>query len=170
MSDFFVWSLGDVDLTRILSDPHLPGTKELTHCGQGITYMASQKTWSTLDQVLAYYLPAPSYYLTQCWLIENGTCWNTLKWIFNRNSDMFIQFKKKKIKMSSVNWWSFWSGFNEWNRSSPSLWFTVACIVHKYLDTVQCHYNVANFLQNSRNRHSIACPWGWDMECFFCES
>ena len=32
-------------------------------------------------------------------------------------------------------------------------------------NTVRCHYNAVIFLQNPYNRHSIAHPWGWDMEC-----
>ena len=32
-------------------------------------------------------------------------------------------------------------------------------------DTVQCRYNAANFLPNSRKGHAIARPLGRDMVC-----
>ena len=33
------------------------------------------RTWSTLVQVMACCLMAPSHYLNQCWLITNGSLW-----------------------------------------------------------------------------------------------
>ena len=33
--------------------------------------------------------------------------------------------------------------------------------------TVQCHYNMVNFIRNHHTRHLIAHPWGWDMGCLF---
>ena len=46
---------------------------------------------STLAQVMACWLTAPSHYLNQCWLIINGVLW-------------YSQFHKKCLRYQSVNW------------------------------------------------------------------
>ena len=38
-------------------------------------------------------------------------------------------------------------------------------VIQKMATTVQCHYNVVNFLQNRHKRHPIARALGWDMGC-----
>ena len=51
-------------------------------------------TGSSLVQIMACRLSAPSHYLNRCWSIVNIVNWtfrNKLKWNFNRNSNIFIQ-------------------------------------------------------------------------------
>ena len=50
-----------------------------------------QWTESSLVQVMACRLSAPSYYLNQCWLIVNWTPGNIFLWYLNQNSIIFIK-------------------------------------------------------------------------------
>ena len=46
------------------------------------------------------------------------------------------------------------------------LWFKIGHFpLTLGINTVQCHYNVVNFLQNIHNKHPIACPLGRGMGC-----
>ena len=51
---------------------------------------------------------APSHYPNQCWNIVNWTLRNKLQWIFNRNSNIFIQgnaFENGVCEMASILSW-----------------------------------------------------------------
>ena len=50
------------------------------------------RTGSTLAQVMACCLTAPSHYLNQCWLIINGIVWQSPK-TFNRNGSRYLFVK-----------------------------------------------------------------------------
>ena len=43
------------------------------------------------------------------------------------------------------------------------LLFLSSC--RRVVNTAWFHYNMMNFLKNLHNRHPIARPWGWGMEC-----
>ena len=47
-----------------------------------------QRTGSTLAQVMAWCLTAPSHYLNQCWLIISEVQWNSYKGNFTRDSSI----------------------------------------------------------------------------------
>ena len=58
---------------------------------------------STLDQVKAYLLTAPSHYLNQCWLIiVNWTLGNKLHWNSNQNTNIFYQENTIKNVVSKM--------------------------------------------------------------------
>ena len=50
---------------------------------------------------------------------------------------------------------------SRWTRFQLPVSIECQRIIH----TLQCRYNVVNFLTNLRNEHPIAHLWGWDMGC-----
>ena len=56
---------------------------QLTHCSLVIWW---HKSWSTLAQVMACCLMAPSHYLNQCWLIISEVPWHLSEAIIIRRS------------------------------------------------------------------------------------
>ena len=54
------------------------------------TVMWCGRFWSTLVQVMAWCLMAPSHYLNQCWLIVNWTQGLELQWKINQYTRPFI--------------------------------------------------------------------------------
>ena len=56
----------------------------LTHFGLMKSY-GIKRSWSTLIQIMAWCLTAPSHYLNQCWLITNVDHRNKFRWNFKQN-------------------------------------------------------------------------------------
>ena len=69
-------------------------------------------TGSSLVQIMACRLWAPSHYLNQCWNIANWTFKNKLQWNFNREIQTF-SCKKLHLKMSPAKWHLFCLSPNE---------------------------------------------------------
>ena len=72
----------------------------LSHCGQVTPY--GDTAWSTLAQVMAWCLTAPSHYLNQCWLIVSTDQWCLSKGNFTRDTPAInegnqLQFAKKEF-------------------------------------------------------------------------
>ena len=65
----------------------------------GLVTPFSDKSRSTLAQVMAWCLTATSYYLNQYWLIIHGVLWHSPKTIFierNQDINLWNEFEKKK--------------------------------------------------------------------------
>ena len=71
-------------------------------------------TWSTLVQVMACCLMAPSHYLNQCWLIIKGVLWhlsetnfkNTrMKWIRNICAEIILIITAISLRWQWVKGW-----------------------------------------------------------------
>ena len=60
------------------------------------------------------------------------------------------------VTLTSGRLGSFWRSSNMSLRNCCAPW-----------NTVWCHENTVNFLQNPHNRHPIACPWGQRMGCLW---
>ena len=60
-----------------------------------------QWSWTTLAQVMACFLTAPSHYLNQCWLIIRGVLWHTSESSFAgiaQGIDSGYEFEKDILK------------------------------------------------------------------------
>ena len=96
------------------------------------------RTWSTLVQVMAWCLTAPSHYLNQCWLIISEFSWHLL------SSGQFHRKCSKKsfldVSLKIINWlispWTKWppsSGrhfqmhFLEWKCINFDYYLTEIC-------------------------------------------
>ena len=72
-------------------------------------YIASQNLiWSSLFQVMACCLTAPSHYLDQCWLIVSGISWpqgprNKLQFISKYEHFLSRKCSRKCLKMSTIS-------------------------------------------------------------------
>ena len=75
-----------------------------------------QWSWTTLAQVMACCLTAPSHYLNQCWLITRGVLWHTSESSFAgiaQGIDSGYEFEKdilKNIFKSPRGQWVKWPG------------------------------------------------------------
>ena len=133
-----------------------------------------QRSWSTLFQVIAWCLMAPSYYLNQCWPIIN----EILRHAFNGNfyldtQDINVVFEICTFEIIATFPGGHWinrsikSGYsiiNEWFLArqrdvTPELAMELRlfCIKHSRLYilriTLQDHYNMLNSLQDTHIRN-----------------
>ena len=68
---------------------------------------------------------------------------------------------------------AIWTMQDKWNLVFHKVIFQIPAWSQWWKDienanTVWCHYNAVNFLQNPHKRHPIACPLGWGMRCLLC--
>ena len=66
--------------------------EHLTHWGL-VTPYGDKRSWSTLAQVMACCLTAPSHYLNQCWLIISTVKWHSSKGKFTRDTSAINHWK-----------------------------------------------------------------------------
>ena len=78
----------------------------LTHCGVETAY--GHRFESTLAQVMACCLMAPSHYLNQCCRFINWTL--TTNFSETLISVLTFSLKKMRLKMSAAKWWPFCPG------------------------------------------------------------
>ena len=78
-----------------------------------------QGTESTLAQVMAWCLTAPSHYLNQCWLIISKVLWHSLEGIIIE--DLKIPISKTKLKIPFLESHPDLPGANELNKK-PITW------------------------------------------------
>ena len=62
------------------------------------------RSWSTLVQVMACCLTAPSHYLNQCWLIISTVLWHSSEDIMIRRFEVKITFFKITLRSPSGQW------------------------------------------------------------------
>ena len=93
------------------------------------------RSWSTLAQVMACCLTAPSHYLNQCWLIVSTDQWRLSKGHFTRDTPVINH--KNQLQFALKN--SSKSPRGQWVNTYPLMpWFRVAwwsatmvfCVVH----------------------------------------
>ena len=88
-----------------------------------------QWSWTTLAQVMACCLTAPSHYLNQCWLIIRGVLWHTSESSFAgiaQGIDSGYEFEKDILKNI------FKSPRGQWVKNTHCIWFT------KYISMYEC--------------------------------
>ena len=85
------------------------GGDGLTHWDH-VTHIC-QWTGSSMVQVMACCLMAPSHYLNQCWFIVNQIPRNELLWNLTKDIKLFIQENTSENVIS--NWGPYCSGINE---------------------------------------------------------
>ena len=134
-------------------------------------------TRSTLDQVMACCLTAPSHYLNQCWLIIGGVPWHSL-------DDVKIPINKTRLKIAVLKWHLGLPGANElkyWSRVThasveyrPSLVEIKACCLFSAKPLSQpvivnwTLWNISvKFQSNHNNFHTGKWIWIWIMPTFF---
>ena len=98
-----------------------------------------QWSWTTLAQVMACCLTAPSHYLNQCWLIIRGVLWHTSESSFAgiaQGIDSGYEFEKDILKNI------FKSPRGQWVNSSYHVMYCVQCMlpVHVRLYIHECIY------------------------------
>ena len=71
---------------HLIYQSHHAEAGELTHWGL-VTAIWQQRSGSTLAQVMACCLTAPSHYLNQCWLIISKVLWHSSEGIVMRRSE-----------------------------------------------------------------------------------
>ena len=121
-------------------------------------------TRSTLAQVMACCLTAPSHYLNQCWLIIREVAWHSFECITIRRSEGTNQWNKIEtcnFKMVS----RFNPNTNElkcgWNHSNPLLKSTPE-IIDNIMIIANCHFDTEiTFLtlHNAIARSVMWCLW-----------
>ena len=81
------------------------GVIGLTHWGLVIISDAIvfHKTWSTLTQVMACCLTAPSHYLNHCWLIISKVFWHSPEGNFTRNAQGIYHWYELGNYLSKVS-------------------------------------------------------------------
>ena len=89
-----------------------------------------QWSWSTLAQVMACCLTAPSHYLNQCWLIISKVEWHSSKGEFTRDTSAinhwnYLENSGPKISFKFpggrwVNVFVKWDGFHKWEPNGIS--------------------------------------------------
>ena len=63
-----------------------------------------QRSWTTLVQVMACCLMAPSHHLNQCWLIINKALWQSIEGYFKRdNTSVKIAYRKFQWNPPGLN-------------------------------------------------------------------
>ena len=81
------------------------------------------KTRSTLVQVIARSLMAPSHYLNQFWLLVKWIRWNKLEWSSNHNTNGKYSFMKMRFKLLScsnktgIRWMRITDDIKPWSLS-----------------------------------------------------
>ena len=100
------------------------------------------KSGSTLAQVMACCLPAPSHYLNQCWLIIRKVQWHPSENNCTRDSSAIIEISLK------ITYLKFCSNLPGANELKPT-----------YTQTGSI------FLPNPHNIHPVAGPWGQALGC-----
>ena len=91
---FFVW-----DHVHVIGDIWETPLGDCVACGDFNSLWPREAIWwqrfgSTLDQVMACCLTAPSHYLNQCWLIINVVMWHSPKTNFTGSALDGYQFRK----------------------------------------------------------------------------
>ena len=69
-----------------------------------------QRSWSTLTQVMAWCLSAPSHYLNQCWLIINDVFWHSTENNFTGND--YISIPDNSLKITDLRLQPYLPGAN----------------------------------------------------------
>ena len=100
-------------------------------------------TRSTLAQVMACCLTAPSHYLNQCWLIIVEVPWHLSQGVIRRY--VKIAINKSRLKIAVLKWHLGLPGANE---------------LKPWLAGLRFHLN-------SQNRHLITCPWEQELGVSF---
>ena len=99
----------------------------LTHCGLVTSYLR-QGSRSTLAQVMACCLTAPSHYLNQCWLIISKVQWHSSEDNFTKDASGTITEISLKNSLSKI---SFKSPRGQWVKRS-----------HHYGIFMGCHHGI----------------------------
>ena len=73
----------------------------LTHCGL-IDAIWRQRSGSSLTQVMACCLMAPSHYLNQCWLITSMVQWHSYEGSFTRDTSAIDHYNQLKNYSSKI--------------------------------------------------------------------
>ena len=71
----------------------------LTHCGLVTLY--GDRSGSTLAQVMACCLMAPSHYLNQCWLMISDVLWHSPDSNFTKNKILIVEMSWKFTKIET---------------------------------------------------------------------
>ena len=98
-----------------------------------------QWSWTTLAQVMACCLTAPSHYLNQCWLIIRGVLWHSSEKIFAgiaQGINSGYQFEKDILKII------FKSPRGQWVKQSTTPMFTTMCCNDKQRKPGELHMPV----------------------------
>ena len=123
---------------------------------------------STLAQVMACCLMAPSHYLNQCWLIISKVLWLSCRGNFTRDASIINYWNLFENYMSKI---SFKSPRGQWVKlvrclyieiaqrylssmgaqSSNKTLHTKSYLTLVFKNTVWCRYNAVNFLPNPHN-------------------
>ena len=96
------------------------------------------RSGSTLLQVMACCLTAPSHYLKQCWLIIKCVLWHSPEGNFTKHvKDIYpwLQFKKYKFNITSASPRAQWVKFTK----TPHLLPLLAYYSLSILETTDCH-------------------------------
>ena len=62
-----------------------------------------QRSGSTLAQVMACCLTAPSHYLNQCWLVISGVHWDSSEGNFRKDTSALSHYIKMSLKIAYIN-------------------------------------------------------------------
>ena len=89
-----------------------------------------QRSRSTLAQVMACCLTAPSHYLNQCWLIISNVQWHSSEGNFTRNNSAIDHWNKLENFLAKI---SFISPRGQWVNSSPH-----AAYMHQWNGSALC--------------------------------
>ena len=96
-----------------------------------------QWSWTTLAQVMACCLTAPSHYLNQCWLITRGVLWHTSESSFAgiaQGIDSGYEFEKDILKNIFKSPRGQWVNQHEINKIRT--WIRNYIFAHPYPHTV----------------------------------
>ena len=127
---------------------------QLTHCGLEISWHGSG---STLVQVMAWCLTAPSHYLNQCWFIISKVQWQpSITYLkFNSGPPGFIEF----IFVRDTRWCTTGNHYNlelvgsYWNKSLSNWGWQGICLWASWLKSWD------NFWGGIKlSGHNSACP------------
>ena len=114
-----------------------------------------QRSWTTLAQVMACCLTAPSHYLNQCRLIITEVYWHSSE----RNSQQIPQppITKIGLKITYPKFHSNLPGANELNQTSP-LYHRLRCLIFQW--TYINHSKVFDW-ENKKNPHMLPALYAW---------
>ena len=104
--------------------------KGLTHSGLVIPDSVIDRTWSTLVQVMAWCLTAPSHYLNQCWFLTSEVLWHSHEGFFSEKKSRYLSltwvFKitilRLQLHLPRANEWRLYVciGYRADSRFAPS--------------------------------------------------
>ena len=125
----------------------------LTHCGPSDAIWR-QRSGSTLAQVMAWCLTAPSHYLNQCWLIISKVLWHSSEGIIMRRYEDTNQLNNIENTI-----------FRMASRSPRGQWVKGGKSLSHYTNNLVYHCNIKNSFLGV-GIPILKIKWSWE-NCFF---